>query len=141
MFQVGNQFCHFWTKEQRGDLKKKKSKPNTPKPKLFPLNLFLLTFVSAPQKPLGSVKCLLGRHILDRRKIKAKNLLDNMFVLCRTREGPIWCCLLFLFLFGVILSEQSSSKDQDCHMHFTWLPHTVGGLFPSHLGIKTLQLL
>lgn len=73
--------------------------------------------------------------------MKAKSLLDNMFFfLSRTREGQIWCCWFFCFSFGVILSEHNSSKDQGCHMHFTWLPYTVAGLFPNHLWIMSLQL-
>lgn len=106
VFQVGNQFCHFWTKEWRGDKKPNQNKfkqPNTPKPKPFPLDLFAVTFVSAPQKPLRSVKRLLGRHVLDGRDMKAKNLLDIMLVLSGTREGQTWCHLGFFVVFGFYL--------------------------------------
>lgn len=96
--------------------------------------LFLVTFVSASWKLLGSVKPLLGKHISDGWDIKAKTLLDNLFLLSRTRESKIWCLWGFLysasyFVFGHIIRIQEPKR-----LHFTWLLYMQLACFQATFG-------
>lgn len=100
-------------------------KTNPPNLKPFPLDVFVLTFVSASQKPLGSVKGLLGRHVLDGREMKATPALI-ICLFCPELEKVKLDVFVYLFDLVSYYQHTSAQKSKTAlcislGVHMLWL--------------------